>query len=215
VIVSHKYRFIFIKTHKVAGTSIEFALTRFAGEDGIVTPFSVRIDERERERSGFGVARNYKTGAGEYRAHIPAEEVRKLLGQETFGRYFKFSVERNPYDKVVSLYTWLNRDPKRPLGQSFDAFIAEGRARQVADCDRYCIDDKPAMDTMVLYHDLQAGLDGIAKHLGLPGRIDLTDIRRKSGYRTSQDYRTYYSPASRAAVERDFAREIAQFGFKF
>jgi len=111
VIVSHKYRFIFIKTHKVAGTSIEFALTRFAGEDSIVTPFSVRIDERERERSGFGIARNNKTGAGEYRAHTAAEEVRNLLGRETFGRYFKFSVERNPYDKVVSLYTWLNRDP--------------------------------------------------------------------------------------------------------
>lgn len=101
MIVSHKYRFIFIKTHKVAGTSIEFALTRFAGEDGIVTPFSVRIDERE--RSGFGVARNYKTGAGEYRAHIAAEEVRNLLGRETFGRYFKFSVERNPYDKYRSI----------------------------------------------------------------------------------------------------------------
>jgi hypothetical protein len=215
VIVSHKYRFIFIKTHKVAGTSIEFALTRFAGEDGIVTQFSVRIDERERERSGFGVARNYKTGAGEYRAHIPAEEVRNLLGHETFARYFKFSVERNPYDKVVSLYTWLNRDPKRPLGRSFDDFIAEGKAQQVADFDRYCIDGKPAMDAMVIYHDLQAGLDGIAERLGLPGRIDLTDIKRKSGYRTSQDYRIYYSAASRAAVERGFAREIAEFGFTF
>ena len=215
MIVSHKYRFIFIKTHKVAGTSIEFALTRFAGEDGIVTPFSVRIDERERERSGFGVARNYRTEAGEYRAHIPAEEVRNLLGRETFERYFKFSVERNPFDKVVSLYTWLNRDPKRPLGQSFDDFVAQRRALPVADFDRYCIDGKPAMDAMVLYHDLQAGLDGIAERLGLPERIDLTDIRRKSGYRTSQDYRAYYSPASRTAVERDFAREIAEFGFTF
>jgi len=215
VIVSHRYRFIFIKTHKVAGTSIEFALTRFAGEDGIVTPFTVRIDEKERERSGFGTARNYKTDTGEYRAHIPAEEVRKLLGRETFERYFKFSVERNPFDKVVSLYTWLDRDPKRPLGRNFDEFVAEGRARQVADFDRYCIGGKPAMDAMVLYHDLQAGLDGIAGRLGLPERIDLSDIRRKSGYRETQDYRSYYSPASRAAVARDFAREIAAFGFTF
>jgi hypothetical protein len=215
VIVSHRYRFIFIKTHKVAGTSIEFALTRFAGEDGIVTPFSVRIDERERERSGFGVARNYKAEAGEYRAHIPAEEVRKLLGHETFERYFKFSVERNPFDKVVSLYMWLNRDPERTLGLTFDEFVEAGRGQQVADFDRYCIDGKPAMDAMVLYHDLQAGLDGIAERLGLPERIDLSDIRRKSGYRTSQDYRSYYSPASRATIARDFAREIVEFGFTF
>lgn len=215
MIVSHRHKFIFIKTHKVAGTSIEFALTRFAGEDGIVTPFTVRSDEQERLQAGFGGARNHETEGGSYRNHMPAEDVRALLGRELFESYFKFSVERNSYDKAVSMFAWMNRDPARPRGSSFDDFIAQGGARPAADFGRYCVDGQVAMDAMVLYHDLQAGLDTIAERLDLPGRIDISQIRRKSGYRQSQDYRAYYSPESRAAVERDFAREIVHFGFTF
>jgi hypothetical protein len=46
VIVSHRHRFIFIKTTKTAGTSVEMFLRQFCGPDDIVT--SLRRDE-ERE----------------------------------------------------------------------------------------------------------------------------------------------------------------------
>lgn len=38
MIVSHKYRFIFIKTKKTAGTSVESYLSQFCGEDDIIAP---------------------------------------------------------------------------------------------------------------------------------------------------------------------------------
>ena len=38
MIVSHEHRFIFFKTHKTAGTSIEVCLSTLAGADTIVTP---------------------------------------------------------------------------------------------------------------------------------------------------------------------------------
>jgi hypothetical protein len=215
VIVSHKYKFIFIKTHKVAGTSVEFALTPFAGEDGIVTPFAVKIDEKERERSGTGGARNYETDRGAYRSHMPAQEVRALLADDLFDSYFKFSIERNSYDKAVSMYSWMNRNPKRPLDASFEEFVAGDGLQPAIDFNRYCIDGKPAMDFMVLYHDLQEGLDEVAERLGLPGRIDVSAIRRKSGYRASPEYRAHYSPPARTLVEQRFAREIAHFNFTF
>jgi hypothetical protein len=211
MIVSHEYKFIFIKTHKVGGTSIEYALDRFAGPDGIVTPFSVKIDEKERQDAGIAGARNYEKDGKRFRAHTPAAEARALLGADIFDAYFKFSIERNSYDKAVSMHAWMNRASEK----RFDDFIAEGGARAAADFERYSIDGRPAMDFMILYHDLQGGLDAVADRLGLPGRIDVSGIRRKSGYRTSSDYRSYYSPASRAAVEHLFAREIAHFGFEF
>jgi hypothetical protein len=215
MIVSHEYKFIFIKTHKVGSTSIEYALDRFAGPDGIVTPFSVRIDEKERQDAGVGGARNHEKDGKRLRAHTPAQEARALLGADIFDAYFKFSVERNSYDKAVSMYCWKDRDPARRLGKSFDEFLAGGGAREAVDFDRYSIGGRPAMDFMILYHDLQDGLDAVAERLKLPGRIDVSAIRRKSGYRASPGYRAYYSPASRERVAAEFAREIAHFGFAF
>ena len=45
MIISHKYKYIFFKTSKTAGTSIEISLSRFCGKDDVITP----IDRRSRE----------------------------------------------------------------------------------------------------------------------------------------------------------------------
>lgn len=213
MIVSHEHRFIFIKTHKTAGTSLEFALTRFAGEDGIVTPFTVKDDERDRRALGFGEARNYRTPAKDYRNHMPASQVRAMLGEEIFASYFKFAVERNSYDKAVSMHAWMNRDGR--AGAGFEDFVCAGRTYEVSDFDRYCIDGVVAMDAILPYEDLQTGLDRVAETLKLPGRIDLSDIRRKSGYRGPEPYQGLYTARAREAVEVQFAREIRLFGFGF
>ena len=51
MIISHKHKFIFIKTFKVSGTSMEIALSRHIGGKDILTPLNLeRERERERER---------------------------------------------------------------------------------------------------------------------------------------------------------------------
>ena len=50
MILSHTRRFIFIKTRKVSGTSMEISLSKNCGGDDIITPISyedelVRLDE--------------------------------------------------------------------------------------------------------------------------------------------------------------------------
>jgi hypothetical protein len=215
MIVSHRHKFIFIKTHKVAGTSIEIALTRFAGEDGIVTPFMSKADEEERLKAGFGGARNYVTQNAHFKNHMAAAKVRKLLGLAIFDDYFKFSVERNSYDKAVSMYAWKTPLRQGTRARSFDDFVAGDGLEPARDFDRYSVDGRPAMDAMVMYHDLQDGLDAVAERIGLPARIDISGIRRKSGFRDSAAYRTFYSEVARQRVAALFAREIAAFGFAF
>ena len=52
MILSHKHQFIFIKTNKTAGTSIEIALSSICGEDDIITPIH-SSDEEFRRRAGY------------------------------------------------------------------------------------------------------------------------------------------------------------------
>jgi len=58
MIVSHKYQYIFLKTTKIAGTSIEISLSRFCDPDDIITPISLQ-DELMRKKPGI-FPRNYK-----------------------------------------------------------------------------------------------------------------------------------------------------------
>ena len=55
MLVSHKHRFIFVKTRKTGGTSVELALAPHCGPDDIITP----LKEYGSETAGIS-PRNYR-----------------------------------------------------------------------------------------------------------------------------------------------------------
>lgn len=78
MIISHQHKFIFIKTKKTAGTSIEIALSKICGEQDIITPVSPE-DEKTRMALGYRGPQNYIiNGARLFYNHIPASDVRAL-----------------------------------------------------------------------------------------------------------------------------------------
>jgi Sulfotransferase family len=212
MIVSHRHQFIFLKTRKTAGTSVEIALSRHCGPDDIITPLSPE-DEELRASLGVAGAQNYQSSPDEPAAynHMPAPRVRRLVGPRVWRSYFKFAVERNPWDLLVSSYFYRYRD-KRPV--AFTEFVNSTRIdkmRRNADIYRLC--GEIAVDKVCLYESLVEDLEAVWKQLRLPEPVDLP--RAKCGFRKETDHRKMYSPEDAERVRSLFAYSVRDFGYEF
>lgn len=232
MIVSHKHRFIFIKTKKTAGTSLEIALSRFAGDKDIVTPILPSEDEKIRREVGGVGPQHYlrpmtrytpvdwlrllvkRKRAALFYNHIPARVACKRLPDEVWQNYFKFCVERNPWDKVVSAYYG---QVKRGASYTLTEFIHSPRLEQFARAggfDLYAIGGQIAMDKVYRYEALPEAMEDLAARLSLPEPLTLS--RAKGQSRPSDtDYHALMGEAERRRIEQVFAREIAHFGYTF
>lgn len=117
MILSERYGFVFIKTQKTAGTSIEVDLGRRVEAEAIVTPVEPAIAGHEPRNF------NHATGATFYN-HMPAAVIRSLIGAERYSRLFSFCVEREPVAKCIShFHMW------HGLGQAttWDAYVEKGQ----------------------------------------------------------------------------------------
>jgi Sulfotransferase family len=216
VIVSHEHRFVFMKTRKTAGTSVEIALSRVCGPDDVITPVTDEDEALRRAQGGRG-PQNFETPPNlERRAfnHMPVSMVRKMLGRARFESYFSFAIERNPWDAVVSLYHWRFRDES--ASQPFGDFVASPAVENFATKNHriYHLKGEIAVDRVLRYESLAAELAAVWSELGLPGDPDLPHA--KGGTRPQRpSYRSYYDDASRGRVAELFAAPIAELGYEF
>src|SRR4051794_23728126 len=218
VIVSHEHGFVFMKTRKTAGTSVEIALSRVCGPDDVITPVTGE-DETLRRASGGRGPQHFESPPLERKAfnHMPVSMVRRMLGRKRFESYFSFAIERNPWDAVVSLYHWKTRDTAPGPGpQPFGEYVASEAVETFATKQQriYRLDGRVAVDRVLRYESLAEELATVWAELGLPGSPDLPHA--KSGTRPpGSSYRSYYDDASRARVAELFAAPIADFGYEF
>ena len=104
-IISFSRKFIFLKTAKTAGTSLEVYLSQHCDDGDIVTPiFPANPNHVPRN------FHNSRSGTTLYN-HMAAAEVQNYLGQEQFSRFFKFCFERHPVDKCISHFAMLKNSP--------------------------------------------------------------------------------------------------------
>ncbi|MGA8847818.1 MAG: sulfotransferase family 2 domain-containing protein [Nocardioides sp.] len=213
MIVSHEHRFIFLKTRKTAGTSVEIALSSICGERDIITPITPE-DEELRSRTGRG-PQNHQSPPLPLPAtnHSPARKARTIVGEAVWADYTKVTVERNPWDQVVSSYYWAART--NPDAPTFDVFVRRPRVAKLADTNAriYRIGGELIADRVLRFESLAEDLTQLWDELGLPGQPELP--RAKSGVRPAVAYQDLYDDEARELVRTLFAASIRDFGYDF
>jgi len=144
---------------------------------------------------------------------MPASLVQKRVPGQVWNGYFKFCVERNPWDKVLSHYHM--RAARQSGSFSLDEYLATGRFP--LNYFRYTdlTGEKIIVDRVLRYENLMNDLAEVFAKLNIPFEGSL-GIRAKSEYRTDRrPYRETFNEEQRAIVERAFAREIELHGYRF
>lgn len=224
MIINHEYKFIFLKTRKTAGTSIEIALSKFCGTNDVITPIT-KEDELTRQEMGFPGPRNYGVPLKYFRKfdwirgiqkgerhkfynHANAKFVRDRIPAKIWDNYFKFTFERNPFDKAISRYYWSTVEPRPKISE----YLNSTRIELLSNWNIYTINDQIAVDFVGRYEYLNDDLETIKEKLRLG--LDLNLPKAKGKYRKSREhYSNVLNSEARTRIEIVCAKEIAALGY--
>jgi hypothetical protein len=235
VVISHKHKFIFIKTRRCATSSIEYALAQICGAKDIVTDHTNRNPPSDRNTRGwfnplpdvsFSLHRAHEIGytclgqlkvdllrflrREKYYDHIPAEVVKARLGSK-WDNYFKFTVERNPWDKEVSYYY------HRKYAEGFgDLTFEEHLKSPCTDVALYTNrKGRLLVDYVMRYERLQEDFEYVLNKLDLP-HVELPHVNTHG--KREINYRKFYMGENERFIDvvaKIHAKEIEMFGYEF
>ena len=216
MLLSHRYRFLFVHIAKTGGTSIRSALQRYRWRDPYYLPqwIASRLSGMTGHRLGIKLPR-----------HCKAITAQEMLPREFYDSLFKFAFVRNPWDLQVSSYHHIRRerpqllqanesfedflrrklDPERPWQYHLDTSI-ESQSHYIID-----LQGRQIVDFIGRYETLQEDFDHICDRIGVTP-ITLPH-RRKASDRA--DYRGYYDDSTRRLVAEHFAPDIERLGYEF
>jgi len=232
MLISHKKRFIYTKTVKTAGTSVECYFEPYCMPEGS-WEFSHGRHEYVGAEGIIG-SRGQRPESKSWRNHMPASEIRDRIGDSIWNAYFKFCVIRNPFDKLVSAFyffeyqrknrpaafearrqkkkleTFQNIEGNSPV-ERFRSWIRNGGS--IIDRNKYLIDGRICMDYFIRFEDLQNGIEHVCSRLEIPFESHKIP-KLKSGIRQNEiPLHEYYDAATIKTVRRLYKFEIETFGY--
>lgn len=233
MIISHTHKFIFIKSFKTAGTSIESILSNHCSANDIVTPMNDFRHNRDEKGEFIHKSMNaedfVKLDLPNIQ-HAEATIIKDMLDQNVWDEYLKFSLCRNPWDRAISYFYWERRQdpalkpkkkfynylgyPMDEIGQLRKLFSEYIRNTKIPSNDNfYSINNELCVDTIIHYESLEDDYNKICHQLGLPAN-QLPRMKggiRKGGYHYSE----YYDEESKEIVAEMHKNDIRFFNYKF
>ena len=217
MLLSPKYRFLFVHIAKTGGTSVRAALQGRRWADPWYWPMFLcsRFSHLSGHRIGTKLPRHAKV--------IAAKE---LLPKAWFDALFKFAFVRNPWDLQVSSFHHIRRERPQFLGNhdNFADFLRwkldPARPYQfhvdtsIELQTDYLIDLRGdiVVDFIGRYERLHEDFDEACRRIGLR---NVTLPHRREAKDRARDYRGYYDDVTAELVAQHFARDLELLGYRF
>lgn len=217
MLVSHSKKFIYFKTVKTAGSSVEVALQEHCLPPGVETPKACPAYE-----SAYGIV-GERSGSAPGEAatwynHMPAWKIRDQLPAEVWASYRHIANIRNPWDKTVSWFHFLQPQMKEKSTDEilarFRAWLADPETRLGIDTNIYFIEGVPVIDDYICHTTIDADYRAVCDRLGVEAK-PLPRLKAGARGRNKIPYQEYFTAEGRARIAEVYKREIETFGWRF
>jgi len=177
MIISHKYKFIFIKTRKTAGTTIEYNISKYLGKNDIIPPsnqsnylsqnyiYDTKFSKFLKKVNLNKISKKFENKFSE---HEHTFSLKKKISKNYFDNYFKFCVEREPVDKCISYYFMRKNSSTSSTekqNMTWDDFVQ--KKRFPVDSNMYSYANKLLVDKIIKYENLENELTEILNNRGI------------------------------------------------
>ena len=149
------------------------------------------------------------------RDHARPFDIIKEIGEEKWDRYFKFAVVRNPWDRLVSMYS-LQKKEKRANAIDFKQWLEESWKHKKWDGNskqdqfhQVSLNGKICLDFLIRFENLQGNFDHVCKELGV--ELVLSHLNKSD----HQHYSNYYDDDMVEFVRKWHKRDIEEFGYEY
>lgn len=211
-IVSFSRKFIFIKTRKTAGTSVQESLLPSCAAGDVATMV------------WRNVICSQRSPIQEFASLTEIEKAFSISRDD----FFTFGFTRNPYSLVLSRYLYEIRMGRILAEASSDGFnrwiqgvYFSGEpgfplGRYIKDRSRLLLFDdmkRQSVDFIGKFEQLDADFAHAIRQICLPARATLVHVNTSN--RGAVNYRDWLDPVSRKLIEAHFDFELEFFGYRF
>ena len=208
MLISDSHKFIFLRMRKVASRSMREILQPLC----VPRPEGPRWHVLSRARLGL----DYHDYV--FRAHDDILAARRRMPRRVFNAYFKFAFVRNPWERLVSEYEFILRNPQhgrykrvKKLGSFTDFVHMQSQRKDAYQLNMMCNrEGKLLMDFVGKLENLDKDWRIVCNRIGIPHQA----LPRKN-VSDRKPYQDYYDEASMALVAKHWAREIERFGYSY
>jgi len=202
MIVSKKHKLIFVKTKKTAGSTLEKLLFPHLGAEDVCTGSPRDNTPRINTSSTDGHASWAKI-----QASYPTE----------WNNYFRFTIERNPWDKVVSSYYWHQAiKPDRFANMNFEEYVMTCELLPVDWLNYTDNQGVKKVNKIFKYEEMEDMYLYLRYHFSLDISMgDVYNTKLKGDIRKERDYRKLHTNATIERVAKLFKNEIEMLGYSY